>query len=127
MHDLLCLVRLLETDDLPTEIRTKLLKALHPIVERMVIKTEAEWYKYGLKPLDIVTTPESPFASLFPHSIQENLDYVIAQQAENGSWEPNWSWGGLYPQAWEKARQAWSGVLTIKNLKLLWTYGRYGP
>ena len=124
MHDLLCLMRLVETASLPAEDRAQLLKVLRPIVNRMVAKAPAEWDKYGLAPLDIVTSPESPYVDLFSHSLQENLDFVIKTQAENGSWEPKWSWGGLYPETWEKAQKEWAGVLTVHNLKILRDFDR---
>ena len=124
MHDLLCLMKLAETTSLPAEYCSKLITILHPIVDRMVTKAPTEWDKYGLAPLDIVTSPESPFADLFSHPLQENLDFVIKKQAANGSWEPKWSWGGLYPETWEKAQKEWAGVLTTHNLKILRDFGR---
>lgn len=125
MHDLLCLKRLVETGALPAGERAQLLKILRPIVDRMVVKTPTEWHKYGLKPLDIVTSPSSPFADLFSNALQENLDFIIHQQAENGSWEPTWSWGELYPETWKKAKVDWAGVLTVRTLRILRDFGRW--
>jgi hypothetical protein len=37
---------------------------------------------------------------------------------------PNWSWGGLWPDAWEQAKRDWTGVMTLDNLLKLRAFGR---
>ncbi|MDF1512486.1 MAG: hypothetical protein P1S60_01625, partial [Anaerolineae bacterium] len=55
---------------------------------------------------------------------EKNLEDAIEQQADDGSWQPNWSWGNLYPETCERARIAWSGVLTVQNLRHLSNFHR---
>jgi hypothetical protein len=124
MFDVLCYVRLAETRRLPQAQRQALAARLAPVVDRLVVKDPAEWAKYVLTPLEVVDSPDSPFADLLAPSVAENLDVEIEHQAENGAWEPKWSWGGLYPEAWEQAKADWSGALTVRTLNVLQRFGR---
>jgi hypothetical protein len=125
MHDLLCYVRLVETTRLPDTLRSWLLPRLAPIVERGVAKEPSAWAQYGLKPLGVAESPDSPFASQLAGAIERNLDYEIEQQGADGAWAPNWTWFGLYDDAWPEAERAWKGVLTIKVLHQLQRFGRF--
>jgi hypothetical protein len=124
MHDLLCYLRLLATKTLPENERIVLYKQLRPVVESTVSRDAAAWSQYGLKPLVVVPHPSAPFAALLAEAINDNLDYEIEQQAGDGSWEPTWSWGDSYPEAWPHARRAWQGVLTVKTIRTFSAYGR---
>jgi hypothetical protein len=124
MHDLYCYVRLLETEALPTAVRTSLLEKLDSIIDRLVVMDPTEWDKYVLKPLEIVDRPESPFADGLSDAVAKNLDFVISRQAENGAWVPTWSWGNSFPEVWPQAKLDWSGVGTVKTLKALKRFGR---
>lgn len=124
MHDLLCYARLLETRSLPDIVRAPLHEKLTRIVERTVERDPARWAEYGLQPLTIVASPESPFAPMLADAIEANLDYVIAQQQADGSWGPSWSWATFYPDAWPVAERDWKSVLTLGNLQRLRAWGR---
>ena len=76
------------------------------------------------QPLDVVGTPDSPYATLMPEAIRYNLDYVIENQADDGSWRPAWNWGDAFPDAWPEAERQWSGAITLERLKQLSAYGR---
>ncbi|WP_442604118.1 hypothetical protein [Paenibacillus sp. KN14-4R] len=44
------------------------------------------------------------------HEIELNLDYLIQTQNEDGSWSPNWSWGGGdNEEAWQWTKVKWQG------------------
>ena len=124
MHDLYCYVRFLETEALPTAVRTSLSAKLEPIVDRLVVTDPAEWDKYVLTPLEIVDRPESPFADGLSEAIAENLDFAISRQAENGAWEPRWSWGDAFPEVWSQAKLDWCGVITVRMLRIISCFGR---
>ncbi|MGZ3667359.1 MAG: hypothetical protein ACXVDA_23065, partial [Ktedonobacterales bacterium] len=64
-------------------------------------------------------------ASEVRDAVERNLDYAIAQQADDGSWSPAWSWEDAYPEAWAAARVEWQGVLTLKTLRSLRDWGRF--
>jgi hypothetical protein len=123
MDELLCYVRLVETQALPEDIRGEMLPKLKAAVDRVVVKEPDKWSGYGLKPLMVVSSPDSPFAEVLAEDIQANLDYEIQQQTEEGSWTPNWGWAD-FPDVWRKAEQEWKGVITVANLKALQNFGR---
>jgi hypothetical protein len=123
-EDIPCYVRLVQTRGLPAEIRTELVQLLIPIIDRAVVKDPERWGEYGLAPVDVVEGPESPFVELLADAMSAYLDYEIAQHAEDGVWQPKWSWFGLYPEAWPQARQDWSGYLTLRMLVVLDRFGR---
>ena len=124
MHDLLCFIRLAETPAFPEDARARILPKLIRVVDRVVAREPDQWEGYGLKPLLVVTSPDSPFAEMLAEEIHLNLDYEIEKQREDGSWAPNWSWGDTYPEAWPEAEREWRGVLTVNTLKALRNFGR---
>ncbi len=126
MHDLLCVLRLYDTPNLPDDRRERITGKLTALVRTTVEHDPARWKDYNLQPLDVAPTPESPFASLFGDLIERNLDALIAQQRDDGSWKMPVSWGGTYPETWPQVEREWSGVLTLKNLRILDAYGRLG-
>lgn len=123
-EDIACYVRLVEASGLPDSIRSELVAKLRPVVDRLVVRDPTEWRKYVLTPMKVVETPDSPFAELLSEAMHENLDFTIEHQAETGAWEPEWTWGGLYPEAWQQAKREWSGVLTVRTLRILQVFGR---
>ena len=127
MHDLLCYIRLVETDTLPETLRKRMMAKLVGAVDEMVARDPAAWAEYGLQPLTVVNSPESPFAGLLADAIPVNLDYLIQQQGGDGAWAPNWSWFGMYDDAWPAAEQSWKGVLTLNALRTLRVFGRFAP
>lgn len=56
--------------------------------------------------------------------IEMNLDFEVAQQGEDGSWYPNFSWGDQYPETWPTVRREWQARFTVDNLKALRDFGR---
>jgi hypothetical protein len=126
MHDLLCCLRLLETHSLPAVVREPLREKLTAVVNHTVERNPAQWQGYGLPPLGIIKSLESPFAGLFTAEIEANLDFLIEQQGADGTWSPAWSWGDLWPEAWAQAEREWRGVLTLDHLRVLKAFGRVG-
>jgi hypothetical protein len=124
MHDLLCYLRLIETRTLPDKARDKILCKLTKAVNLVVDRDPSSWGSYGIKPLDVATSPDSPLAEMLADEIELNLDYAIDQQQPDGSWAPTWSWGDAYSKAWEEAKREWSGHLTVRTLKVLQNFGR---
>ena len=124
MHDLLCYVRFYETEALPQSIKARIGDKLTALVDHTVARDPAAWREYGLPPLTLVNSPESPFAPLFRDQLPANLDFMIEQQGDDGAWSPNWSWGGMYPEAWLQAERDWRSVITLNNLLILHAFGR---
>ncbi len=124
MHDLLCVVRLYETPSLPEAIKTRLFGKLKSATEQVVERDPARWGAYVLPPLWIANRPDSRFAGLFRRELDANLDFMIDHVTDAGCWNPNWSWGGLWPDVWTQAEKDWRGVLTFNNLCTLRAFGR---
>jgi hypothetical protein len=64
-------------------------------------------------------------ADLLWDALQGHLDYLADHQTAEGTWDPVWTWGDLYPKAWEQAKVEWRGHLTIANLVVLRSFGRF--
>lgn len=124
MHALLSYLRLLDTKGLPGSIAKQLFEMLEPVVESTVARDGAGWERYGLKPLTVAPNPSAPFSEFLTQAVQDNLDYEIEHQQEDGSWAPPWSWGGSFPEAWPHAERAWKGVLTVNTISSLQAYNR---
>ena len=122
MHDILCFARLAETEVLPNrdKVWEKLAQAAAPRIARNVEQLTG----YVLKPLWLVSSPESPLAAELKEEVEMNLDFEIEQQGEDGSWSPNFSWGDQYPETWQKAKKEWQSRFTVDTLKTLKDFGR---
>ena len=117
MHNLLCFLRLEKRLPEPEKqrVRDKLVRA----VPLTVTTNPKEWDGYCLLPLEVITSPKSHYMKLFePALIEKNLDRIIATQAEDGSWQPSWSWG-RDETAWSLAEREWKGYLTRAQLNRL--------
>ena len=124
MHDLLCCLRLLDTKHLPPVVRECVQSELSRLAAKAVMVTPEQWREYGLRPLLVVRSPDSPFVNGLEQAISSNLDFELEEQNKNGSWSPTWSWGGSHPESWERARREWSGVLTQDKLVTLARFDR---
>jgi hypothetical protein len=71
----------------------------------------------------LAPTPDSILARREPDTVSAQLDAVIARQADDGGWWPDWQWG-QYEDAWTIARQEWAGKITVEALHALHSYGR---
>lgn len=123
-NELLCVLRLAATPQLPDALRARLEAHLPSAVTAAVVTAPARWGDSVLRPLEVAPTPTSPFATIFPEAIQANLDYLIATQGTDGAWSPTWSWAPLNAAAWAKAEREWKGVLTLATLRELDAWGR---
>lgn len=124
MHDLYCCLRLLIAPNLPQSVVSQLQDLLAAHVKKAVITDPAKWSEYGLRPLDVVESPESPFMAGLEEAIAANLDYVISEQTAEGAWMPTWTWGDAFPDAWRTAQVEWAGIITLGKLRTLQKFGR---
>ena len=109
---------------LPERYRERLLDRLRAVVPGAVSRDPAEWHTYCIRPLKVVHAPDSPVADLIADAIQAELDYQIEHQSSAGTWDPVWTWGEAYPEAWQQARHEWRGHLTLEMLTILHAFGR---
>ena len=107
--------------------RTRLAGLLEPTVLSAVERDPVKWQQYCLRPagyMGVVRTPESPFARLLTREVEMFLDFDVGQQQDDGAWHPSWDWGSRFPQEWDRARQAWQGILTLDRLITFKRFGR---
>lgn len=124
MHDLLCCLRLFQTEYLPGDLWTLIARKLPSLIDSTVSKVPEQWKGYGLRPLQVVDSPESPFMTGLEGPVAANIDYEISSRNEDGSWTPTWTWGGAYPDAWLLAWREWTSVITLEKLLLLRKFRR---
>lgn len=124
MHQLLCCLRLLRADGLPGGFRRKVQAELAASIAQTVATDPAAWQGYSLRPLDVISRPDSPFLPGLEAAVSANLDFEIDSQNADGSWTPAWSWGDSYPDVWAQARQEWAGAITINKLRRLQRFQR---
>lgn len=119
MHDFLCCKRLMESSGLNQTHKQKIQQELFRLADTCMVKDSSEWLGYGLKPIQIVDSPQSPFLQQFKSLVKENLEYELESQNEDGVWTPSWDWGDSFPEVWEKAKIEWTGIITLDRLLLL--------
>ena len=124
MHDIICFVSLAETAALPESYRERIWAKLARAAEHGVAREPEELTGYVLKPLYLVSSPDSRLATGLADEVAMNLDFEIEQQGEDGAWSPNFSWGDQHPEAWEVAKREWQARMTLKNLRVLRDFGR---
>lgn len=126
MHELHCFADLLDVNTLRSAMRESMTRQLRSALARLVETEPAAWGSYNLRPLAVVSSPESPFADLFPEGLERNLDYLIQGQLEDGTWPITWSWGDDYPDVWPVAEAEWKGIMIVMNMRTLKAFGRLG-
>lgn len=127
-HELLCLMRLAQTPNLPEELAAIIFPRLAHDVPLVATTDPEQWGGYGLMPFWLAPTPEHPAArALGMDLISQNLDYEIDRQHDHGQWDPTWDWGLDNRAAWEMAKPDWQGVLTLQTLLTLRAYDRIEP
>ena len=122
--DLVYALSLAETEALPGPFRERVLSRLRLEVPRAVSRDPAEWTGYCITPLKVAPSPASAAADMLGELLETHLDYSIENQSVSGAWDPVWSWGDAYPEAWARARQEWQGCLTLDSLVTLEAFGR---
>ena len=97
---------------------------MNEIAIKLVSTEPSTWSSYGLRPLDVVNSPEAPLAARLWDAVAYNLDYLIEHQQSDGSWRPTWTWGDAYPEFWPEAERQWAGVITLGQLLKLRAFAR---
>lgn len=123
MHDFLCCKRLSESKNLETSIRTNLISELRRLLDTCVVKDSSKWSGYGLRPVQVADSPDSPFINPLRSIVETNLDYEIEAQDNTGVWLPTWSWRGNFPNEWEQTKKEWTGIITLEKITLLKRFG----
>lgn len=113
--------------DVPQAHRQPALEYLRDVLPGRVAHTPDDFAAYGLSALSAAPTPASPLAPGLEEPLAAALAHLLTSQAEDGSWGPNWSWGGQFPDVWPQAEAEWRSVLTLDALLTLRAWGRLEP
>jgi hypothetical protein len=120
-HELYCYLRLY--DCLPDHRRTQLESKLTALVEEAVCLDASKWGSYTPQPIDFVRDHDSFLFTKYQKALAENISYLLDTVSEDGVWYPTWSWGDGYPEAWERARIEWIGIIAVKHLRAISEFG----
>lgn len=121
MHEMFCFIRLFKV--IPADLRSRSIDRLEQFIDNCVVKNPEERNGYCAVPLQIVDSPESRYYEKYADVIPYDLDRLIESQAEDGSWESNWTWG-RYEEDWQQAKREWKGCITLRNLRTLKLFNR---
>ena len=125
MHDLLAFLELAKADNLPADMRQKVVAKLRRAAHHTVATDPAQWTEYTLRPLQVAPAPDSLLsADVDRAAVDANLDYEIERQSADGSWDLAWSWDFVDAAAWVQAEKDWKGYHAVNTLRTLSAYGR---
>lgn len=122
--DAISYLMLLQAQNLSDRYNEELQAKLEKTAKEIVSQNPEKWTEFAIKPLWLAPAPHAPLAAVLWDAAQENLDFEIDHQNEDGSWSPLWSWGDADPENWKMAEREWKGVLTLAMLRTLRDYGR---
>ncbi|MFX0114963.1 MAG: hypothetical protein ACFFB3_10485 [Candidatus Hodarchaeota archaeon] len=63
-------------------------------------------------------------ADVLKDEIQQNLDFEIQNQNDDGLWSPTWIWGNHWKDEWKIAEREWKGILTLAMLRSIRDFDR---
>ncbi|GGO33638.1 hypothetical protein [Deinococcus humi] len=112
------------TLEIPDDHRLPVLEYLADVLPDRVQTSPEEFAQYGLNPLMVAPTPDHPLAHGLEEPISAALLHLITALAGDGSWGPDWSWFGQFPDAWPTAESEWRSALTMDALLTLKAWGR---
>ena len=123
-HEIYCYIRLYHAlaQESATSTSVSIQPQLSTAIASLMSTDPSEWSGYVPRPLDFASSPASPlFETVQPYA-GRHCRYLL-QTLEQGIWQPHWSWGKHYPEAWQQSRRNWAADLTIKNYLLLERFG----
>lgn len=110
-YELMCCMRLAQTDTAPSEVRHALQRLLMPSLEA----ADAEDTHLDL--LRLTPNPRSFGYDVVRGGLEQQAERLIASQAEDGGWRPTWD-------AWNaEAHAEWRGVITSQAVISLLAHG----
>ena len=122
--DLEYVISLAEAQNLSQYYAARLKTRIQKAIPAAVVSDPTKWSSYCVTPLRIVPSPKSIGADLIQDELQMHLDYQIAHQTPEGTWDPTWSWGNSYLEVWKQAKLEWRGHLTLETVTELCAFGR---
>ncbi len=121
-HEIYCYIPLYkkQTDE---QKKKRLEEKITRAVQQLLVTDREKWGEYVPKPLDFVTENNQSTFGISDELINTHLDVLVDEMETNQHIEPTWTWG-QYEEAWQKSKQDWAAILTLKALHLLKAFGR---
>ncbi|MBS3766264.1 hypothetical protein KGY71_07065, partial [Candidatus Bipolaricaulota bacterium] len=120
-HEIYCYVRLFRSA--PENWSARIQPKLEEAVQELIQANPEEWGNYVPKPLDFVRKPNHERFGIDRDLLEKNLNFLVENLEENGVIEPTWEWG-QYEEEWDRAKQEWTGILTLEGLITLNQFDR---
>lgn len=120
-HEIYCYVRLFRSA--PENWSARIQPKLEEAVQELIQANLEEWGNYVPKPLDFVRKPNHERFGIDRDLLEKNLNFLVENLEENGVIEPTWEWG-QYEEEWDRAKQEWTGILTLEGLITLNQFDR---
>jgi hypothetical protein len=125
LNDFHVALDLAEAAHLSGDLRTRVGAVLRRVIDQTVEHDPAQWGNYVLQPLAAAPRPDSLLAPLIDRNlIETNLDYLVANQTDDGAWPLAWNWAFVDAAAWAQAEREWRGMLAVNHLRTLLAFGR---
>ncbi|MGM1048023.1 MAG: hypothetical protein ACQEXX_18035 [Bacillota bacterium] len=121
MHELFCYLHLFEK--LNEAQKLKIEDTLHVFLDNCVSIDLDNREGYGATPLSVLNSPSSRYYTKYADVIPAELDELIDQQSEDGSWAPNWTWY-QFEEEWLIAKEEWKGIMTLNSIRTLRNFNR---
>ncbi|TFF88370.1 MAG: hypothetical protein EU549_03165 [Promethearchaeota archaeon] len=115
-HEIYCFLHMYHHISASYQKRIK--KKLTTAVQELVIYDKSQWKDYAPQPVHFLVHPEDSSWGLAEQQIYKNLKSLHQQLMKEGHIRPTWEWG-QYTNHWALAKKSWSGILTLRALKIL--------
>ena len=121
-HELYCIIRLYYKLDEINQL--KILDRIKRAYDELVNININEWGSYVPYPLKFIELTQGNLFDVQESILEANIEYLIDLLDKHGYIPPTWTWG-CYESEWEIAKREWTGILTLKHLRLLRKYKRW--
>lgn len=93
--------------------------ALIKHIDQVIEKDASKWFtSYCAKPSSLIHKHPSIGSNQYLDLIYKEFDMALDHRNEEGVWPVTWQWSD-YPQAFEKAKQMWTGIIGYGYLALM--------
>ncbi|MBN2047569.1 MAG: hypothetical protein JW750_07005 [Anaerolineaceae bacterium] len=116
MHELFCYQRLLNCRGVPITLRNALSLHLPKVIDRIVEHNREKWGGYCLEPIKVVSSLNEPWVETLDDVLYDSLEYTLAMQNEDGSWDVKWSWSDEFPEAAKRSQIESKSLVTRENV-----------
>lgn len=88
-------------------------------LDKTIEKDASLWYSsYSPRPLTFYKHKHMFGYLHFKSIIEKECQLVMEKRNDFGVWDITWTWG-IYPEAFEKAKQSWMGILCVDYFKIM--------